>query len=121
MRWFGWRRGTAGSTDLDVTQAQEILRAGGLLVDVRERNEWDAGHAPRAKHYPLSTLGSSIDRLPTERTIVVACRSGNRSKRATRLLRKQGFDARNLRGGMRAWRAAGQPLVSNRGRQGRIA
>ncbi|MCU0267668.1 MAG: rhodanese-like domain-containing protein [Acidimicrobiales bacterium] len=121
MGWFSRLRGSEGSSDLDVDDAREVLRNGGLLVDVRERNEWDAGHAPKAKHYPLRTLPSSIERLPADRTLVVVCRSGNRSKRATRLLRKEGLDARNLRGGMTAWRAAGQPLVNSRGRTGTVA
>ena len=121
MGWFSRLRGSEESIDLDVADAREALKTGGLLVDVRERNEWDAGHAPKARHVPLSSLGSSIERLPTDRTLVVVCRSGNRSKRATRLLRKHGLDARNLRGGMTAWRAAGQPLVSSKGRPGTVA
>ncbi|MEZ5208358.1 MAG: rhodanese-like domain-containing protein [Acidimicrobiales bacterium] len=85
-----------------------------LLVDVRERSEWDAGHAPKAKHHPLGGLRASMGDLPVERTLVVVCRSGNRSARATKLLSKAGYDAVNLSGGMMAWQAAGQPVVSAR-------
>lgn len=108
--------GVVGPTD-----AQDLVRGGALLVDVREQGEWDAGHVPKAKHLPLRGLHSSIHRLPQDRTIVVVCRSGNRSTRATRVLTKAGFDAVNLSGGMAAWKAAGLPLVSSRGKKGIVA
>ena len=101
---------------VDPDGAQELLGDGALLVDVRERSEWDAGHAPKAKHHPLGGLRESMGDLPVERTLVVVCRSGNRSARATKLLSKAGYDAVNLSGGMMAWQAAGQPVVSARGR-----
>ena len=108
--------GAVGPTD-----AQDLLRGGALLVDVREQREWDAGHAPKAKHHPLRGLHASLDRLPRERTIVVVCRSGNRSARATKVLTKAGFDAVNLTGGMTAWKAAALPLVNSRGKKGTVA
>ena len=108
--------GAVGPTD-----AQHLLRSGALLVDVREQGEWDAGHAPRAKHHPLRGLHSSMDRLPQDRTIVAICRSGHRSARATKMLSKAGFDAVNLTGGTAAWKAAGLPLVNSRGKKGTVA
>ena len=112
-----------GGATADVTaeEATRLLRDGALLVDVRERAEWEAGHAPRAKHHPLGRLHASMPSLPDHRTLVVVCRSGNRSGRATRMLRKAGFDAVNLRGGMHAWQAAGGGVVSTRGGRGRVA
>ncbi len=101
---------------VDPDGAQELLRGGALLVDVRERSEWDGGHAPKAKHHPLGGLRTSMSDLPLDRTLVVVCRSGNRSTRATKMLTKAGYDAVNLTGGMMAWQAAGQPVVSARGR-----
>jgi len=108
--------GAVGPTD-----AQDLLRSGALLVDVRDQREWDAGHAPKSKHHPLRGLHASSDRLPRERTIVVVCRSGNRSARAAKVLTKAGFDAVNLTGGMTAWKAAGLPLVNSRGKKGTVA
>ena len=49
------------------------------------------------------------------------CRSGNRSQRATRILRKAGLDARNVTGGMAAWQRAGGQIVSGSGKRGRVA
>jgi len=79
-----------------------------------------AGHAPKAKHHPLRGLPSSMSRLPRDRTLVVVCRSGNRSARATKMLAKAGFDAVNLTGGMTAWRGAGLPMVNSRGKKGTL-
>ncbi len=106
---------------VDPVEAQELLRSGAVLVDVRELNEWNAGHAAKAKHHPLGRLSTSMSELPDQRTLVVVCRSGNRSARATKMLAKAGYDAVNLSGGMTAWRAAGFPVVNKRGKKGSIA
>ena len=83
-----------------------------VVIDVREQDEWDAGHAPGAVHIPLSDLPSRLDDLPStdEGTIPVVCRSGGRSSRAVAWLLQQGFDVANLSGGMKSWQAAGKPL-----------
>jgi rhodanese-related sulfurtransferase len=113
--------GSARAAVVRPVQAHDLVRAGALLVDVREQGEWDAGHAPKAKHHPLGGLALAMAGLPADRTIVVVCRSGNRSARAARMLAKAGFDARDLLGGMHAWAAAGLPVVSSRGRKGSVA
>ena len=64
---------TVGPSD-----AQELLRVGAVLAQVREQGAWGAGHAPNAEHHPLGGLATSIDRLPTDRTVVVAGGSGTR-------------------------------------------
>ncbi len=83
-----------------------------LLLDVRELEEWVAGHAPDARHIPLGDLPSRVGEIPRERQVVAVCRSGGRSARATAWLAQQGYDAVNLDGGMTAWSAAGKPMVS---------
>ncbi len=102
-------------------EARALVRIGALLLDVREVDEWQAGHAAKAQHLPLGDLPASLDALPRGRTIVVVCRSGNRSAQATALLRSAGFDALNLAGGMGAWAEAGFPLVDRGGAAGRVA
>ncbi|MEZ5144270.1 MAG: rhodanese-like domain-containing protein [Acidimicrobiales bacterium] len=106
------------------TEARDLQRDGAVLLDVREQHEWDSGHVPKARHVPLGQLYGSIDDLPADRTIVVMCRSGNRSGRATKVLAKAGYDAVNLAGGIQAWRAAGLPVVGSRakgrGARGRV-
>ena len=84
-----------------------------LVLDVREQDEWDAGHAPGAVHIPLSDLPSRLGDLPDDtETLAVVCRSGGRSNRAAAWLTQQGFDVANVDGGMRAWHGAGKPLVA---------
>jgi rhodanese-related sulfurtransferase len=84
-------------------QAVEMVEAGALLVDVREPHEWQAGHAPKARHIPLTQLEQRAKELPPSRPIVTVCRSGARSARAAALLAAHGREVSNLTGGMHAW------------------
>lgn len=90
----------------------------GLLVDVREGDEWAAGHAEGALHVPMgefvARIGEVSERAAEQRVFVV-CRVGGRSAQVTQYLTQQGFDAVNVDGGMLAWDAAGRPLVSDSG------
>ncbi|WP_371557709.1 rhodanese-like domain-containing protein [Streptomyces longwoodensis] len=98
-------------------------RADAVLLDVREKPEWAAGHAPGAVHVPLTKLISGAA-LPAEaegRPLVVVCRSGHRSQQAARLLAERGAQAVDVEGGMNAWAAAGHPVVDERGNSGHIA
>jgi len=90
------------------------------LLDVREDDEWTAGHIDGAQHIPLGELSARLGELPKERTIVAVCRSGSRSDAAVRGLRKLGFQAENLEGGVNAWDRAKLPLVDGTGRLGRV-
>jgi rhodanese-related sulfurtransferase len=86
-----------------------------VIVDVREADEWAAGHAPNAVHIPLSDLPARLGELPdSDDTIPVVCRSGGRSGRAVQWLAQQGFDVANVEGGMRAWHSAGKQLTGSR-------
>jgi rhodanese-related sulfurtransferase len=78
------------------------------LIDVREPDEWAAGHAPDAVHIPLGEL--RVDALPPGETFYMICRSGNRSGVAAKALIKAGVDAVNVAGGMIAWQRAGLPV-----------
>ena len=89
-----------------------------FLLDVRENDEWRAGHAANAVHIPLGEVVGRVDELPRDRRIVCVCRSGNRSGRVTAWLLEQGFDAVNMRGGMTHWAAFGHPLVNQTGALG---
>jgi len=92
--------------------------AGTLLLDVREDDEWEAGHAPGATHTALSKLRP--DAIPTDAKVLCVCRSGGRSGCATDALRAAGIDATNIAGGMNAWAAAGLPVVRDDGRPGSV-
>ena len=90
--------------------------AEGTLLDVREQDEWDAGHVDGALHIPMGQLLARIDELPDER-LYVLCRVGGRSAQVVQYLVAQGRDAVNVDGGMYAWEAAGRPMVGADDRQ----
>jgi rhodanese-related sulfurtransferase len=90
------------------------------LLDVREQDEWDAGHIEGSQHIPLGELGARLAEVPSEQVVVAVCRSGSRSDRAMRGLRQSGFQAENLDGGVTAWSRAGLALVGRDGRPGRV-
>ena len=104
----------------DALEARSRIDTGVILVDVREPAEWAAGHAQGARHIPLAQLGQGHSELPVGRPVITVCRSGARSARAATLLAEQGADASNLDGGMRAWAAAGLPVVTEGGRPGAV-
>ncbi len=91
-----------------------------VLLDVRNADEWEAGHAPGARWVPLGDLDSARFQLPMNRQIVCVCRSGQRSARATAELIQMGFKAVNMAGGMKAWAAQGLPVVRDDGSPGEV-
>jgi rhodanese-related sulfurtransferase len=84
--------------------------AGAVLLDVREHDEWRAGHAPNAVHIPMHQVTPGT--LPPGRPIYCICRSGNRSGRVAEMLVAARVDAYNVVGGMMAWQGAGLPVVT---------
>ena len=106
---------------VSATEARELVRSGAQLIDVRKTGEWNAGHAPQATHIPTGQVDARMNRFKKGKDIVVVCRSGNRSRSVTSKLRKQGYEAFSLSGGMRAWQSVGGQVMDRRGRSGRIA
>ncbi|HEV3173673.1 MAG TPA: rhodanese-like domain-containing protein [Actinocrinis sp.] len=97
------------------------LPADGFLLDVREDDEWRAGHAPDAVHLPLSELMARVDEVPEDCDVYVICKVGGRSEQAVRYLNQLGRSTVNVSGGMLAWEAAGKPMVSEAGGQPFVA
>ena len=95
-------------TDLDPAQP---VPPGTVLLDVREQDEWDAGHAPDAVHIPLGDLPDRVGELPEDQRLLVVCHAGGRSAQATAWLVQGGRDAVNVEGGMVDWARAGLPVV----------
>jgi rhodanese-related sulfurtransferase len=92
-----------------------------LVLDVREDDEWAAGHVPAAVHLPMMQIPQRLAEVPVDRDIAVVCRVGSRSAQVVAYLQANGIDrARNLGGGMFAWQAAGRPMVSEDGRDPRV-
>ena len=104
--------------DVRSVQVDEVegLRAGGaLLLDVRESDEFDGGHAPHAVHVALSEVPDHLDDFDPNQLIVCICRSGGRSGRAAKFLAEQGYLTANCEGGMLAWAEAGLDMVAHAG------
>ena len=98
-------------TEITATAAQAAISEGAFLLDVRELDEWQAGHAPAATHIPMGELSNRVDVLPRDVTIICVCHLGGRSAVVADALNRGGWHALNLTGGMNAWEAAGLPVV----------
>lgn len=90
-----------------------------VLLDVREADEWELGHAPGAKHIPMSDVPARLDEIDPDHLYVI-CRQGGRSAAVVDYLVQVGYDARNVVGGMVAWQKLGKPLVRDDGGQAKI-
>ncbi|MCW2521758.1 MAG: Rhodanese domain protein [Frankiales bacterium] len=101
----------APSTEISALEADRQIQAGAFLLDVREDDEWQAGHAPAATHVPMGELSARAGEVPTDRTIICVCHLGGRSAVVADALNRGGWRALNLTGGMNAWAAAGLPVV----------
>ena len=102
-------------------EAARMVEQGAVLLDVREDDEWRAGHAPQARHVPLGSLANRQEDIPVDAPLVAVCRSGQRSSTAATALSRAGYDVVNLAGGMKGWRDSGHPLVTEDGEPGRVA
>jgi rhodanese-related sulfurtransferase len=91
-----------------------------VLLDVREQDEWDAGHAPGAQHLPATELMARYGEVPVDCEVHVICRTGRRSAAVAQWLNQEGFEAVNVVGGMDAWVQAGRPLVAENGQTPRV-
>ena len=97
------------------------VEATAYLLDVREPDEWTAGHAPGAHHLPMMEVPARIAEIPADTEVVVVCRSGGRSGQVVSYLMGNGWDnVRNLDGGMQAWAVNGRDVVSENGQPPRV-
>ena len=92
--------------DMQPAEARRLVAAGALLVDVRSREEFSAGHVAGAINLPVQELDRRMSELPRDKAMVLYCRSGHRSGRATEMLKAAGYgDVHNL-GAMSRWPAS---------------
>jgi len=83
-----------------------------LVLDVREQWEYDEGHIPGVTLIPMGEVPARLSEIPTDKEVIVTCRTGNRSGQVTDFLRQNGFDnVHNMSGGIVAWEAAGYEVV----------
>jgi rhodanese-related sulfurtransferase len=114
LLWSFFGNRLLGIKEVDHIAAMQLLNhKNALILDVREKSEYDAGHILSSKLIPLGKLKERLGELEKyrERPVIVVCRSGQRSASACGLLGKQGFaQAYNLNGGIIAWQKASLPL-----------
>lgn len=102
----------ARTASLSAEQAAEAAGRGELqIIDVREAAELAKGRIAGATHIPLRHLQARLAELDADCRIGFLCHSGSRSRLATRMARKAGLDAVNVRGGMLAWSRAQLPVA----------
>jgi rhodanese-related sulfurtransferase len=78
-----------------------------LVLDVRQPEEFRTGHIVSAKLVPLGELRRQMKELPKDREIVCVCATGSRSRSATKMLIRAGYNAVNMQGGMMNWSGNG--------------
>ena len=107
--------------DRTVTQVgPDEVATGATILDVREDDEWFAGHVAGSIHMPLREVTARWGEMRAAENLVVVCRHGVRSYQAAAYLGRAGVPAVNLHGGLVAWTRAGRPLVADDGTPGRV-
>lgn len=111
--------------DIDVTQVEVgtvplTPSDSVVLLDVREDDEWQRGHAEGAQHIPMGEVPARMAEIDPEATLYVVCRSGGRSARVAKYLKLNGYDPVNVSGGMMAWAGAGRAVVTDDGSPGSV-
>jgi len=101
------------------TVSLDELPADATILDVREDEEWNAGHVDGARHVPMNQVPNWVsygeDAPDPSATTYVMCKGGGRSAQVTAWLVANGYDAVNVEGGMLAWATAGRPMTSESG------
>ena len=114
LLWSFFGNRVRGVKDVDSAEALQLINhKNAIILDVREESEYKSGHLLNSKWIPLGKLAERIGELERyrEQSIVVVCRSGQRSASACAALGKQGFtQAYNLSGGVIGWQKSNLPL-----------
>lgn len=116
---FGWvllcsATTAASASDISVMEAAALIESQHdvLVLDIREDWERRQGHIPGTMHLPMGLIPHHLKQLPRDRTIILTCRTGNRTGQLTRYLQQQGFDnVLNMAGGIVAWTQAGLEIT----------
>ena len=100
----GAREGLATSHLESIADAEAMIASGRRVIDLRERNEWDAGHIPGAEHHPLGTLQETLAEMDRDEPVALHCQGGTRSAIGASVLESMGFtNVVDLKEGFGAW------------------
>jgi rhodanese-related sulfurtransferase len=103
-----------------VTDLPAEFGTSAVLLDVREDDEWQRGHAAAAQHIPMGEVPGRLDEIDRSAKLYVICKAGGRSAKVAQFLARDGFEPINVDGGMLAWAEAGRPVVAGDGSPGSI-
>ena len=91
-----------------------------VLLDVRENDEWQRGHAADARHIPMGEVPARVNEIDRQAELYVICKAGGRSQKVAEFLAGNGYEPVNVSGGMLAWASAGRPVVTDDGSPGSV-
>lgn len=104
----------------ELAQLPADFGAGVVLLDVREDDEWQRGHAAGAQHIPMGEVPSRMGEIDADATLYVICHAGGRSLKVSQYLARNGYEPINVSGGMLAWAGAGRPIITDSGDPGTV-
>lgn len=104
----------------ELAQLPAAFGAGVVLLDVREDDEWQRGHAAGAQHIPMGEVPSRMSEIDADATLYVICHAGGRSLKVSQYLARNGYEPINVTGGMLAWAGAGRPITTDSGDPGTV-
>ena len=104
----------------DISTVPSDIDESVILLDVREDDEWQRGHAPGAQHIPMGQIPARIGEIDSNAPLYVVCQGGGRSQRVAQYLAQNGFSPVNVSGGMLAWAGAGRQVITDDGGAGVI-
>ena len=102
-----------GGQEIGTLEATRLMNQGSLVLDVRDENEFAAGHLPRARHIPIRDHAGRLGEIGKykDKPVIVTCRSGTKAGMACRFLRRSGFNnVFQLKGGVASWQQASLPV-----------
>jgi rhodanese-related sulfurtransferase len=104
----------------DIADVPAIFDRSVVLLDVRENDEWERGHAEGAQHIPMGEVPARLGEIDPDATLFVVCQAGGRSMRVAQYLVRNGYQPINVSGGMLAWSGAGRPVITRDGSAGSV-
>jgi len=112
--------GINNTPSVESEDLEDLLQKGYKLIDVREHDEWDAGHHIRASHLPMGEVVEQIDNFNNKEKYIFVCRSGARSERVTNFMISKNIESYNLTGGMKQLKNFTDEIYNLEGNSGQI-
>ena len=105
------------AVEVSIDQLKQVRQDGAMVVDVRNDDEYVAGHVSGAQSLPLPEVEARMQELPKDQTVYLICQGGGRSGKAADLLGAAGYDVRSVAGGTSAWVESGGDITTGSGQR----